>query len=691
MAPGRILAAALAGAVALLLLVLWLALHEPWLGAAYGEPRPGDRISARDGASFEVPAGWLVETPSYFIRYAEYNAFVERQRALRAILDAPQVEVARSDGTRLAAAPVDRPLAALPAAFWYQLLYALLGLSVGAALIAFRPGEAAARWFAAASFGFFVGTLMRALYSSRTLVIDAEVLRVSLAAAHGAVLLSIAAMAGFAWHFPRALAARPVPAALLAFAALAWLADTLQLAPTTNLAYRAPLLVLAAATMAFALAQWHASRRDPVRRVLTRWMLFALVAAPLTWAAGLAVVALGYELTIPRGTYGVSMVLLLYLGMALLILRRRAFELERWWFEAWIWFLGGALVVALDLLLVYALSLHAATALAISLAVGGWLYFPLRQWLLARLWRRQPRDLRELFPELVRVLLAPQDGPGALEERWGELLRRVFEPRAASARADAAPAVRIEQAGLHLVVPQAGGAGALVLEYADGGARLFSRRDARLAQSLLDLLRRAARYRDGYLRGAAAERERIARDLHDDIGAKLLTLIHESSSERVSSLARSAVAEMREVVAGLRAQPLALADALADWRAELAQRCAAAGCTLAWRQPEQLPPVLLTPRQQLNLARVLREATSNALRHARARALELAVRAERGELAMEMRHDGEIAEPAQWREGTGIHTMRRRTADLGGRIHWTLEDRRLRLALGVPLGAQGAE
>ena len=99
------------------------------------------------------------------------------------------------------------------------------------------------------------------------------------------------------------------------------------------------------------------------------------------------IVALGHELPIPRGTHGVSTALLLYLGMVPLFLKHRAFDLERWWFEAWIWFLGGALVVGVDLLLIYALSLHASTALAISLVVVGWIYFPMRQWLLASLRR----------------------------------------------------------------------------------------------------------------------------------------------------------------------------------------------------------------------------------------------------------------------------------------------------------------
>jgi signal transduction histidine kinase len=486
-----------------------------------------------------------------------------------------------------------------------------------------------------------------------------------------------------------------MPALVLGFAALAWAADTQQWLPTSNLAYRGPLLALCVLVVILALLQWRAARHDPVQRAMARWTVLLMAAGVLTWGGGLVVVALGHELPIPRGTHGVSSALLLYLGMVPLFLKHRAFDLERWWFEAWIWFLGGALIIGVDLLLVYALSLHASTALAISLVVVGWIYFPMRQWLLALL-RGQQRDLRDLFPDLVRILLAPADSAPPLEERWRALLARVFEPRALARLEQAPSSARIEQAGLRLVVPQAGATGAIALDYANGGARLFSRRDARLAQGLLDLLRQGSGYQSGYWRGVASERERIARDLHDDIGAKLLTLIHESRSERIAGLARSAIAEMREVVTGLRAQPLELASALADWRAELAERAASANCAMQWSQPESLPPHRLSPRQQLNLARILREATSNALRHAQARSLEAVILVDPVELKIAMRHDGALTEPADWQEGTGLTTMRRRAADLGGTISWRIDRApsaapRLCMELAVPLLGQAAE
>ena len=68
--------------------------------------------------------------------------------------------------------------------------------------------------------------------------------------------------------------------------------------------------------------------------------------------------------------------------------------------------------------------------------------------------------------------------------------------------------------------------------------------------------------------GHAAERKRIAADLHDDLGAKLLTIVHTSDNERISTLAREALEEMRLSVRGLTGKPVPLLNALGDWRAE---------------------------------------------------------------------------------------------------------------------------
>jgi signal transduction histidine kinase len=111
------------------------------------------------------------------------------------------------------------------------------------------------------------------------------------------------------------------------------------------------------------------------------------------------------------------------------------------------------------------------------------------------------------------------------------------------------------------------------------------------------------------------ERKRIASDLHDDLGAKLLTIVHTSESERISTLAREALEEMRLSVRGLTGKPMRLADALADWRAETVLRLGQANIEADWRSPADETEQLLPARGFVQTTRILREAVSNIIKH----------------------------------------------------------------------------
>jgi signal transduction histidine kinase len=111
------------------------------------------------------------------------------------------------------------------------------------------------------------------------------------------------------------------------------------------------------------------------------------------------------------------------------------------------------------------------------------------------------------------------------------------------------------------------------------------------------------------------ERKRIAADLHDDLGAKLLTIVHTSESERISTLAREALEEMRLSVRGLTGRPMRLADALADWRAETVSRLGQANIEADWRGPTEEIEQLLPARGFVQTTRILREAVSNIIKH----------------------------------------------------------------------------
>jgi len=111
------------------------------------------------------------------------------------------------------------------------------------------------------------------------------------------------------------------------------------------------------------------------------------------------------------------------------------------------------------------------------------------------------------------------------------------------------------------------------------------------------------------------ERKRIAADLHDDLGAKLLTIVHTSESERISTLAREALEEMRLSVRGLTGRAVRAEDALADWRAECVSRLGQAGIEADWEGPDDEVDQQMSARAFVQTTRILREAVSNIIKH----------------------------------------------------------------------------
>lgn len=167
----------------------------------------------------------------------------------------------------------------------------------------------------------------------------------------------------------------------------------------------------------------------------------------------------------------------------------------------------------------------------------------------------------------------------------------------------------------------------------------------------------------------AEERERIYKDLHDDVGAKLLQLVHGAESPQQADLARAVLQDLRDVVSRSRRPPAPLLQLLGEIEAETRQRLSAAGAELVWEQEGTLPDLALDQAQTLHLIRISREAVTNALRHGAARWLRVRAFRAGAELMLEITDDGQY-QPAQIGEGRGTSTMRERAAGLGGDIRW---------------------
>ncbi len=168
-----------------------------------------------------------------------------------------------------------------------------------------------------------------------------------------------------------------------------------------------------------------------------------------------------------------------------------------------------------------------------------------------------------------------------------------------------------------------------------------------------------------------AERERIARDLHDVLGHTLSVIILKSElagklMERdpvraraeiadVEQTSRAALAEVRSTIRGYRAH--SLEAELKNARATLET----AGVAVQAESAE----VPLTPAQESVVALVVREAVTNVVRHAEAHNCHLRLAPLNGTCLLEIQDDGRGG--AQ-EEGNGLRGMRERIEALGGTL-----------------------
>jgi signal transduction histidine kinase len=335
------------------------------------------------------------------------------------------------------------------------------------------------------------------------------------------------------------------------------------------------------------------------------------------------------------------------------------------------------IATAAHLLLMAGLSLGWASSWALAVGLGVAVYAAARRWAASHAARPQQLGAERTFEQLYRAARDVQIQPGRYGQLLGRLLQDLFEPREVLPAQRELSQARVLGGGAALEVPLRGSsrrapgqaAPTLVLRFAMGGQRLFTDDDARLADRLVEQLRRAVAYDRAVERGRSEERQRIAQDLHDDIGARLLTLMYQAQTPAMEEYIRLTLKDLKTLTRGLAAGDHRLTHAAGEWKADLAQRLAAAQVQLVWSFSHDRD-VPLSMVQWSALTRVLRELVSNALQHARAASVSVHISLEGPVLLLRVADDGRGRAPQAWAHGLGLGGVRKRVKLIGGDVAW---------------------
>ena len=175
--------------------------------------------------------------------------------------------------------------------------------------------------------------------------------------------------------------------------------------------------------------------------------------------------------------------------------------------------------------------------------------------------------------------------------------------------------------------------------------------------------------------------------MHDDLGAKLLQLLHRSA-DTAKPLVREAIQDLRDLLKDMEGDALSLEAAILQWHEETLQRCDDHGATLTWQA--EASHILLNAREFSELTRILREAVTNALKHGTTRSLAVTLGYQSSTLTLVVENDGVGADnPAGAVRGLDI--MAGRARKLGGTCQSNNSSGRWQVELAVPLSGTSGQ
>ncbi len=629
---------------------------------------------------FPADSSLAIEEPDVLPDYASIQHFFSSHQRLHHALTQNTLSVIDDFGEQHSVIYQTRSLQDLTGLFWLQLLCGLAGMLVCLMVCIPAKKSTAIYAFGLTGLSYVLFSSAAAIYSTRDFFIAADNFALLSGLNHLGALLFSASLAVFLWNYP----CKAPSVWLTRFFYFAFLfaivLDQSQWLASPVEGFHLWVMGIFLLGLAGAIWQWRQTKKQPEQRTALYWILLAIIAGTIFFAGGMILPAI-FKMAQPA-SQGLlfTTFLLMYVGMALVVVRYHLFDLDEWWFSLWAWLLGGLLVMLSDLLIISLLNLSSPVSLAISVALVGWLYLPLRQHFWNRLLPNHHQGLDEWLTHALPAMLDAQHQENS-EAGLEEALNAVFRPLSLKKQIRISGEISLLDKGKSLYVPQATGQNAWILVHAQQGERLFNRHDIRTASWVLSLYQLTKQAQEAHDEGVRHERHRICCDMHDDLGAKLLQLLHRSP-DNVKPLVREAMRDLRYLLTDLETGPLKLELAILRWREEIESRCQDSGIHLEWHS--QPIDSLLNINTFSELTRILREAVSNALKHANTSVLNIAITNEDQQLKIVIINDGAISTKIV-EDSRGLTIMRNRTQKLNGQCRYEIVGDCWQVTLEIPL------
>ena len=185
-------------------------------------------------------------------------------------------------------------------------------------------------------------------------------------------------------------------------------------------------------------------------------------------------------------------------------------------------------------------------------------------------------------------------------------------------------------------------------------------------------------------RSSEMQRQNIMRDLHDDIGAKLISIASSMNTSEQAELGREALISMKEIVSQSNSLSNDINSTIIMATTEMEARFESANIAVVLMADQTLDEILVSPQTCYHLSRILREITSNIIKHSKAS--EVSIQYQFSEfLDYEIRDNG-IGMDVANNVGNGLRNIQFRINAIHGVLSMRSEQQGgLTISLRVPL------
>lgn len=672
----------------------WKTTHVPWLGIgidfqpgrnyleirqvhengpSVGKLRAGDRILAFSNGRERVEVSPLLNylDIANFSTFEAINAFLAEQSRVWAVLDDRRVILELPDRTVSIEPAPRRPLGSYSfSGYWMLILTGLAALVIGMYIWVFRRQERATQILFIAGAGFFLCAVSTAILLFRELVFDGREFFVIFSIGQVGIILFGMSTVVLMWNYPRPLSSFPATRYFYLAAVLIWVNQSFQLVElplhSTFVHFFVEFLLL----LIFAGLQWRASRDRVLERAALQLLLLSMIIS-------IGITLLLYFLPTFFGrqpliaiTEAFLLGLLVFVGLILGIQRYKLFNLSRWWFETWSWLLIFMFAFAMDGALIYLMDLSSNAAFAVSIIILVWIYLPVRYALQKYLLSGRRRNLERYIPYLLESIIISETTE-SFSRNWKKVLEHVFSPLEIEFTGESTQQSKLEEQGVELHVPHIENGDTLVLKFKESGKSLFTPEDCQLADSLLELARTSLRIKHNHEQEVDNERKRIGRDLHDDVAAQILTLIHKTSESEIARRSKQVLESIRTTIYSLDSSAeVPVGETLSELYQQINERLGESSHELKWKVKVDDYEASLKPRQNINLKRIFSEAVSNIIKHAGATKVCVEIGLQGGRFWFRISDDGVCRDPASWLAGKGLNNIRIRMKEINGEVKW---------------------